>query len=203
MSTAQNTVRRALRLMGVLFRGREPSGADAADGLERLQTLILALPGLQLNGVWREVAVTAAYTAREGDRCTVTAPGAVTLPLTVTPCDGELGGCTRPPLDLAKVQIIGAVPNAGVWLYSATKGAWGQADALTLKSELPFGGEDDDGVAALLAVNMQDEYSETPLGDRSVALAQQFARSARARLKKAEPPDHRRPGYHHHVSDYC
>ena len=197
MSTAQSRVRAALRLMGVLTRGREPSGPDAEDGLERLQNLILALPGLQLNGVWREVAVTAAYTAREGDRCTVTSPGAVTLPTTVTDCET---GCTRPPLDLAKVQIIGSVGNAGLWLYSATKGAWGQADSLELKSELPFGPEDDDGIAAILGVNMQDEYSENPLGDRTIALAQQFARSVRARLKKAEPREH----HHHRIyDDYC
>lgn len=190
MSTANDIVRRGLRLLGVLRAGQEPKGADAQDGLERLQSLILNLPGLLHNGRWCEVAVTTAYTARESDRCTVTAPGVVTLPTTITNC-----GPTRPPLDLARVQIIGtSATNAGLWLYSATNGAWGQANALTLSSTMPFGAEDDEGLAAILAVNMAGEYgAEAELSQRAVTLAKEATYSLRSRLKKAQPIDWTRP----------
>lgn len=188
MATCQTIIRRALRNLGVLQGGQEPVGPDADDGLERLQSLVLALPGLVLNGRWHEKAIAAAATACEGERLTVTGAVVVTLPATVT-WDGR----TRPPHDLAKVQILGAdVENAGLWLYSATKAAWGQADDLALIDELPFGSEDDAGLAAHLATDWADEYGPTAqVQPRTLALAQIFSRSMRARLKKAERHCHR------------
>lgn len=185
MSTCNDIVRRALRAIGVVAAGKSPTGSDAQSGMEYLQSLILDLPGLLKNGRWREVAVTGPYTAREGDRCTVSSPGVVTLPVTT---------CARPPHDLARVQILGAADNAGLWIYIATKGAWGRLDALTIEDDMPFGAEDDAGLAAMLAVNMASEYGEeSELGQRTVAAAQTAARSFRARFKKAEPIDWSRP----------
>lgn len=188
MSTCQDIVRRALRLLAVVPAGQEPTGTDAEDGRDALQSLILGIPGLILNGRFHERAVSTAYTAKEGERLTATGAAAITLPLTVT-----WDGCTRPPHDLAKVQIVGKVDNAGLWLWSATKEAWGRADGLTLESELPFGTEDDRGLGAQLAADLMDEYSAT-LGQRTLALAQQSARSLRARLKKYDDLHSR----HHH-----
>lgn len=190
MTTPRDIVRRGLRAIGELSAGKQPSGSDAADGLERLQSLILDLPGLLHNARWCEVAVSTAYTAREGERCTVTSPGAVTLPTTVT-CDGV----TRPPRDLSRVQILGAsATNAGLWIYSATRGAWGQADELTISSTLPFGSEDEEGLAAMFAVNIAAEYGgEADLGQRTIGTADRAARSFRSRFKKAEPRDWSRP----------
>lgn len=190
MSTALDIVRRGLRAIGVVAAGKEPSGVDQSDGLEHLQGVILSLPGLLHNGRFREVAVSTAYTAHEGDRCTVTTPGVVTLPTVITH-----HGCSRPPRDLARVQILGAdAENAGLWIYSATKGSWGQADGLEISDELPFGAEDDAGLAALLAVDMASEYGdEAELGQRTIAVAQTADRSFRARLKKAAPIDWSRP----------
>lgn len=194
MSTSQAIIRRAMRLMGVLSGGDQPTGDDAADGLEMLQSTVLDLPGLLLNGHWRERAISTAWTAIEYDRLTVTAPGVVTLPSVVsgTGCTEDpfvYGPCTRPPHDLAKVQILGKAANLGLWVYSATKSAWGRLDALTISSELPFGSEDDAGLAAQLAVNWAEEFgASAAAGPRTVALAQQSARSFRARFKKY---DHR------------
>lgn len=189
MSTAKDIVRRALRLTGELVSGQQPSGSAAADGLELLQGLLLDMPGLIMNGFWRETAANSAVTAKEGHRYTVTAPGVITLPTTVTD-DGR----TRPPHDLAKVQIVGDATNAGTWVYSATKAAWGKVEGLTIAAELPFGTEDDAGLAAQLAVEMADEYGETAaVGARTVARAQKSARSFRARFKKAEACDRDRP----------
>ena len=49
-------VRRALRLIGVIAGGQEPSGTDQSDAMERLQSVVMDLPGLSLNGRWREEA---------------------------------------------------------------------------------------------------------------------------------------------------
>lgn len=189
MARCQDIIRRALRSMGVLQAGQEPAGPDASDGMERLQSLLLDLPGLIQNARWCEVAISAAYTAIEGARVTVTAPGVVTLPDVVT-CDGR----ARPPLDLARIQISGTADNAGIWIYSATKAEWGRVDDLTLTDDIPFGDEDVEGLAALLAVNMSDEFGDTAtIGPRTLALAGTSARSFRARFKKAAPRDWTRP----------
>lgn len=192
MSTAKTIIRRALRLIGELAAGQEPTGAAASDGLERLQSLILDMPGLVQNGRWHEHATTSAYTAKEGQRITVTAPGTVMLPTTIT------WDCrTRPPHDLAKVQILGAATNNGIWLYSATKGTWGRADNLSITSELPFGSEDDEGLAAQLAVEMADEYGEIAnIGPRTLARAQMSARSFRAKLKAHDHHHHHHGPFH-------
>lgn len=201
MSTALTIVRRALRLMGVLGPGAQPTGVDQADCLERLQSVILGLPGLTLNGRWSEVASAAAYTAKESERIMVTGAWTITLPLTVTPD----GGDTRPPLDLARVLVVGADATidysgdedggAGLWLYSASKGAWGRADGLTISSELPFGAEDDEGLSAKLAMSLVDEYGAS-LGPVTVQAAEAFTRSVRARLKRSAPVDYDRPGFY-------
>lgn len=190
MSTCNDIVRRALRALGVVAAGKAPAGSDAESGMEYLQSLVLDLPGLLKNGRWCEIAVSGAYTAREGDRCMVTSPGVVTLPASVS-----CGQGARPPQDLARVQILGAgATNAGLWIYSATKAAWSQVDALEITDDSPFGSEDDEGLAFMLAVNMAGEYGgEGELGQRTVAIAQQAARSFRSRFKRAQPIDWSRP----------
>lgn len=184
MSTCLDIMRRALRLSA--GETGVPTGQDAQDSLQRLQSLILDLPGFFQNGLWRDRFVSAAYTAKESDRIVVTAPGVVTLPLVIDDC-----GTQRAPLDLAKVQILGAATNKGVWLYSASKGAWGRADGLALEptaTELPFGSEDDEGLAAQLAVALVDEYGGE-VSAATVAKSNQSKASFRARFKKAAPRD--------------
>lgn len=190
-ATNTDIIRRALRLLGVIAGGQEPSGTDATDAMERLQSVIMDLPGLVLNGRWCEQAVNAAYTAEEGRRVTVMAPGVVTLPTIITPT-----GCdSRPPLDFARVWIQGEAANAGLWVYVASLGAWRQVDGLDIEGDFPFGDEDVGGVVAQLAVELADEYGpQYPAGPRTIAKAQASVASFRARFKKAEPRDWSRPG---------
>lgn len=193
MTTNADITRRALRLLGVIAGGQEPSGTDAQDAFERLQSIVMDLPGLVLNGRWQEKAISAAYTACEGQRITVTAPGSVTLPLTITPT----GGCSRPPLDFARVWIQGAAANPGLWVFVASFGEWRRVDALEQNGDFPFGGEDVDGVAAQLAVALSEEFGpQYPAGPRTLAKAAASVASFRARFKKAEPRDWSRPSDH-------
>lgn len=179
MSTCLDIVRRALRL--VAGETGVPEGQEGQDALERLQSIFLDQPGFLHNGTWRDRYKDAAYTACESDRITVTAPGVVTLPTVIT---DDYSLCQRQPLDLAKVQIIGAdATNAGFWIYSASKAAWGKLDGLALSDECPFGTEDDEGLAAQLAVALVDEYGGE-VSARTVAKANQSQAGFRARFKK-------------------
>lgn len=181
MGTCRDIVRRALRL--VAGEPGVPYGSEAQDALERLQSLILDIPGFLKNAVWRDRFVSAAYTAKEGDRITVTAPGAVTLPTTIS-AYGE----QRLPLDCAKVQILGDAANAGLWIYSVSKGAWCKANGLELSSESPFGDEDDEGLAAQLAVALVDEFGGE-VSNVTGATATASRASLRSRFKKCAPRD--------------
>jgi hypothetical protein len=191
MTTNADIIRRTYRLMGVLAAGDEPTGADAADAMERLQSLILGLPGLLLRGRWCDVATSAAYTAKESERVTVTLPGAVTLPLTMSDC--AVG--SRPPRDLARVQIIGATdPNVGLWVYVASVGAWKKLTDLEIAGDFPFGAEDVEGIAAQLAVDLSPEFGDSAtINQRTVDRAQISAKSFRARFLRTQPYDPSRP----------
>lgn len=190
MTTCSDIVRRGFRHLNVIKAGGEATGQKATDGMEALQGAILDLPGLVKNARWTEEATSTAYEADEGDRITVTGTPAITFPATVYDCDL---GLTRPPLDLARVYVIGGLAaTAGLWIYSATKGEWGLATGLALADDHPFGEEDDAGLAAYLAVTIMDDYG-ADVSDRIAIRANQFVRSARARFKKAEPSDDTRP----------
>lgn len=184
MTTMRDIVRRALRLSA--GETGVPTGEDGQDAAQRLQSVILGLPGFIHNGSWRRdrYVTTGAYTARESDRIIVTSPGVVTLPTVIT---GYGYPRPRQPMDLAKVQITGAA-NAGIWLYSATKAAWGRADGLTIESTIPFGPEDEDGLAAQLALALVDEFGGE-VSAATVANSNQSKASLRSRFKKAVPVD--------------
>lgn len=187
--TNADIVRRAHRLLGTLPAGGEPTGSMQSDSMERLQSVMLDQPGLILRGRWREKEIDADYTAKEGYRLTVTA-GDVTLPTEITPT----GGCTRPPLDFARVWIQGTADNAGLWVFVASVGEWRQVDEREIGDEFPFGTEDVDGMAAQLAVALQDEYGAAyQAGPRTVAKAAQSVMAFRARYYRASPTDWSRP----------
>lgn len=183
MSTCLDIVRRALRLTegetGV------PTGLVAADSLQRLQSVILGLPGLLHNAPWNDrFTENATVEARPGGRLHVGQATVVTLPTVMTVC-----GVQRAPSDCARVQIIGpGNPQAGIWIYSASKGAWGKATGLELTSESPFGDEDDEGLAALLAVALIDEYGGE-VSAATVSTATAAKASLRSRLKKCAPTE--------------
>lgn len=202
--TCLETITRALRLMGVISAGQIASGSRAADGVERLQDLILNLPGLIQNGRFVEVATSADYEPEEGERVTCTGAVTVTLPTTVLEATTNE---TRPPMDLARVYVIGTSAavdfggdddgGAGLYVYSASNGAWACVHGLAQDDNLPFGDEDFLGLAAQLAVDWVDDFG-AQLGERTFARAQASARGFRARFKKAAPFDASRPSL-----DYC
>lgn len=178
MTTCLDIITRGYRMIGVVGRGEVATGSDAEDGMARLQSLILNLPGFLKNAApWCDKTVATSYTAKIGQRITVPEDVVITLPRSIS-----YGGNATLPLDLAKVQQIGG-DTPGLWLFSATNASWKRADALTLNSDSPFGEEDTDGLAALFALNVADEYGEE-IPARTAGLASQATASFRSRFKK-------------------
>lgn len=193
MTTNADIITLAHRKLGLVASGQVPKGAELEDGMSDLQSLILGLPALTLRGRWVNKAVTTgAYTAYENQSITVTAPGSVNLPVTIT----APYGCSRPPQDMVRVRIIGAdADNAGLWVYVADKASWNRLNGLQTGDEFPFGDEDKDGVAAQLAVNISPDYGDAAvLSERTIQIAATSIKAFRARLMKSQPYDPSRPG---------
>jgi hypothetical protein len=192
MATLADILRRAHRKLGLVRAGGSPTGHDVTDGIEVLQSVILGLPGLLHGARWNDVSTDTAYTAGEGERIEVTAPGAVTLPTSIA----TAGGYTRQPLDMARVQILGDDTDEmiGTWVYSRTNAAWARVTDLDETDDSPFGPEDTEGLACQLAVALAPEFGEAAtLAAYTLSEAQKSARSFRSRFKRAEPRDSSRP----------
>lgn len=156
MTTMRQAVSKVARLLGVTVAGQEPTGHDAADILDHMQSVIDRLPGLR-DGVWRDVLLgdDADYTASDGER--IAAQGfdpVITLPTTFA----EERGATKIMPDLSRVHVIGD----GIYVWSATLGAWNRADGLTPGDPFPFGPEDLPGIVALTVLEAGADYGAEP-----------------------------------------
>lgn len=189
MTTVLDHASRALRALGVIGKSQVASGADAVDALQHYQDMINDLPGLR-KGPWTEVLLEDASTYEASDAERVNTSGfaaTITLPTTYEDETGE----TVPQRDLSRIQIIGG-SQAGLYVYSASVGAWAQVDALAISDDVPFGPEDDAGLVAMLAVEMAPEYGEqATLSQVVVERAGRQLRSFRARFRRdsATPVD--------------
>lgn len=179
-TTVLDILTRAARILGVVRAGESPSGADQADLLQHLQDVIDGLPLLR-DGEWADVVLTsaAAYSASDGERI---APQGYAAPITLPATLVNEAGETVPQQDLSRVQVIGS----GLWVYSASKGAWSQVDGLTIDDDSPFGDEDTGALAALVAVSAAEEYG-AQLPQVSVQRASRGINSFRGRFYREAP----------------
>ena len=152
MTTIRNAVSKTARLLGVTSAGQEPTGHDAADLRDHMQSAIYHRQALR-DGPWRDVLLTsdAAHVAKDGER--IAAQGfdpVITLPTTYADEDGE----TRIMQDLSRVSVIGD----GLYVWSSSLAAWNKVDGLGLNDPFPFGPEDLPGLVALTALEAGAEY---------------------------------------------
>jgi hypothetical protein len=176
MATCLSTIKRSLRMLGVLAAGREPTANDAATAQEVLTGLYVELITNGSLGQLNPVLVRGNYTARENDRIVNdgTAAVAITLPATITPVStGPDTWCTpavdetRPPKDRAVVVIAGN-PTAA-YLYEANVGAWVYVNVLAQTDQAPLSVNMPEGLAARLAISLAAEFgADVP---KPVALA--------------------------------
>lgn len=207
MTTNLDIIKRAMKKLHVLAAGTNPSSAQAADGLEALQSLYVELIGQGSLGRLNDVIATSAYTAREYDRIQAAHGIVVTLPTTITPnmCspggdlpydygfrawDPTVAGNTRPPRDRAPVVVV--QDNVAVYsVFRASTNAWVTINGLTLTSTFPFSDTLEDGIAALLAERIADNF-DTVAGPSTQQAARtcRWMLSAKPDSSSAETPSH-------------
>jgi hypothetical protein len=156
MATCSDIIARALRMARIVAKGDEPTAEEESDGMEALLSIYQRLAHSALS-TDVERYETADYEPEEGERvyCTQT----VTLPTTID--DGEV----RRPYDLAAIQYLDENTSSAWRTYISDKGTWTRIDNLTEASDAPFADRDQDGLAALLASEIAEEYGKqvTPL----------------------------------------
>lgn len=177
----RQTVNSALRKIGVLAAGREARAVDLDDGFDALKGLYRQLITNGTFGRLRDVIPIADYTAYENERIFRNTEDVVsiTLPQTlrnwefwfgygifgiypneyVPPADDALTQDVRTPRDCAVVSIINALDGMVMdFIYDGHTKSWTGIYALTLDDDAPLSFRDPQGLCALLATQIADEY---------------------------------------------
>jgi hypothetical protein len=179
MATCRDITKGALRKIGKLGAGREPRAADASDALEALRGLYRSLINSGAFGRLRDVIPTADYTAGENERIfrnqdqvlEITLPEVVSADLCGPrpydeECDVYPNAVTdrnsRPPRDCAVVVIVDAFSGTtSDFIYDGHEKVWHSLYDLTDTSTAPLSFRDPEGLKALLAMQIVDEYGGT------------------------------------------
>lgn len=206
--TVRSVVKGAMKKLGVLAIGREPTAAQAQDALEILQAFYRELIGQGVFGRLNDVLVTTStYEARENERvvCDLSSGVTVTLPETITqslygalplydPYGTDYGRGSvceilpRPPRDGA--CIIVADVNSSLeryYLYDANRAYWVLLDELTLDSTAPLGERYENGLRAILAERLTDPFG-VPLPKQAAGEANTFRYSISMKLDRSRRP---------------
>lgn len=170
MATNLDIIKRAMKKIHVLASGGVPTSAEAADGMNALQALIIELIGQGSLGRLNDVLATSNYTAYENDRVHASVGVVVTLPTTITkercgdPVPFELESVNtvtaRAPRDRSPIVVIASTGIATYSVYNSYKSAWVTINSLTQQGAFPFAQYLEDGFAALLAERLVDEFDQ-------------------------------------------
>lgn len=157
MATCRDIVALALRKLGVLGGGREPRDADRTDAFDGLRSLYPSLLNVGAFGRLTDVVpVGLSYVAAEGVRVLRTGPTLVQVTLPEIINDG---GYARPPRDCAVVAIQDEASDlVATWIYDGHSGNWLEVEALTIDSIAPLSSRDPQGLGALLATSIADQF---------------------------------------------
>jgi hypothetical protein len=157
MVTCDRLIKRALQKTHAVEGGGTPDNVEATDALETFQSYLSELFYSGKFGRWVEVRVSEDYTAEESESIgnTTDANVAITLPEEVEDLWEEDG--VRRPRDLTPARVVGDPPV--FYLYNAAYGAWVRCSALTLSDNAPLSDRSVDGLAAMLAARLSEEYT--------------------------------------------
>lgn len=169
METCRNIVSRALRMAGIVAKGRDPKAAEMTDGMFALQSTYDSMFVGGMFGKLRDVAVFEDYEALPGERVFVD-DGTVTLP--------AMGGYEcRTIRDLAPLEINDA---SGRKVYIWDRTGWTRLDNLGETDEAPLAHRGAEGLAACVAMQIVEDYGQAPTG-MMVAKAGSFRTNLRLR----------------------
>lgn len=186
----------ALRKCGVLAAGREARSADLEDTFEALKNLYRQLITNGAFGRLCDVIPVSDYTAFENERIfrNSEAVVSITLPETlanweywgdwwifgrypyepVPPATNAINLDVRTPRDCAVISIIDKFSGLNSdFIYDGQRKVWTGISALTIDDEAPLSSRDSQGLQALLAAQIIDEYGNQ-LGAATVRLAAGF-----------------------------
>lgn len=141
--TCNDIITRAFRMRKILAVGDEPQDSEADEAMGVLESIYLRLAETALRP-GTPVFTEEDYEAEEGERVY---GSSVTITLPETVIDGE----ERRPLDLAAI----ATNEGSGWEYWVSdRGDWIQVNDLEQADEAPFADRNKEGLAALLALEL-------------------------------------------------
>lgn len=184
--TVQEIIDRALRMIRAKPAGRALLAAERDDGLVAYNAMLLGLFGHQVGGPVRPATLRDGV-AEDGG---VYAPQAMRTP--ASPVNGArfavTGACTVTASTGSTIEGAASVAATGPrsWFYRADTGNWVREAAQALTDQCLFPDDFHDGVAAMLALHVADEYDAQP-SDTTVGHARQTARRLRASFRARRP----------------
>lgn len=195
--TCRDIATRALRKLGVIRAGAEPKAADAADALASLQSYYMECVTGGAFGRVVNIPLSTAGTVTAGgnqhinvlvdDTVTVDLPS--TLPTyhwdTWEPCRDYGWGLNVPfggtdgdnvPPDKSVVMVTDKFTPAtrAVYVYDGTVQLWMRVDTLTDNDEAPLSARNSDGLSALLAFRLADEFGDGSLSALTIQAANRY-----------------------------
>lgn len=194
--TARETISSALRKVGILRAGGQASDGAATDALSSLSSWYQELITNGTCGRVRDIPVSGPLTATSGagqhinvlndEAVTITPPDIVPYYYwdTYMPARDYGWGLNVPlgddtgenvPTDLSVLRITSKFNNdRATYIYDGTIQRWVRIDNLTLDSETPLSARSPDGVAAVLATRLVDQYGDTLLSVATVQAANRY-----------------------------
>ena len=161
MATVRATVTRAMRKLRLVASGDEPTAAELADGVAVVQGIFDAwAAGGMFGRLDRQLGNASAY--EPVVLLWESLPGDTSVELPVRLRDPETGD-TVPPADLSYIEVVDETTGVRkAYLWDARKAAWGRVDALTADSAMPLSGRSAEGLAAVVATRLAEEFGQSP-----------------------------------------
>lgn len=195
----------AMRKIGVLPIGREPTAAQGEQFMVTLQAMYNELVGQGVFGRLIDSKITAStYTAHEGERVVInTTVTTVTIPTTITtewgyapvggPYDYGWGAwpstLPRPPHDNAIIQVARSnLGSALTYIYDAPRATWAVLEGLVLADIAPLSERYGEALKSILALKLCSPFNVEP----TQILLDEYAR-ANSILSTRFDRSHRQP----------
>jgi hypothetical protein len=172
MSTCQQIITRALGKLGIVGAGQVPTTDDNALGLQALVALYRHLITAGAFGELYDVIPTGTtYTAAENERVMHDSTLTVVLPTTISNIEAisDYDGTSfvsdentiRPPRDGSIIVDINTTTGVTTdWLYDGQTKTWRKIQGLATTDTAPHSFRDENGLAALLATHLADEFGQ-------------------------------------------
>lgn len=179
MTTVRDIITAGMQQARIIPLGREPKAKEAERGLWVIQAMYDAMFADGPLGPFTDVYATTDYTAEENERI-IADNVTITIPDTIIE-----NGVTRTPKDLTAIIVVTDTTQKN---YVFSLGRWQVCDGLTLDSDAPLANRDQQGLAALFAMEFAEMFgAELPPAIMRRALMFKGKIAAKHSTKKDDP----------------